>query len=93
MKELRTKHKLNNLHKKKLQNNRGVFKSFPIEQYLINSYPNLNISLKEVEKIKSLSKKNNIDLIYDADKSQIFFQNELKKLGVTVDLKKDKKFL
>ena len=88
---MRTKHIISSAHKKKLNNYKGVFINFPVSEYKNTPYPNNTISINEVEFLNTLPTKDNLQLIYDADKTLEYFTSELREIGVYEELQYDKK--
>ncbi len=88
---MKTKHLISSSHKKKLNNDKGVLISFPINEYKNIPYPNKATSLNEVMFLNSLPTNSSLELIYDADRTLDYFNSELQEIGVYEDFKFDKK--
>jgi hypothetical protein len=86
-----SKHNLSPLYSKKLSNDRGVFKTFPIKEYFRYEYPNTIDTNKEIEYLKSLPTNQEIHFVLKADDTVKYFEKELSSKGLNVDIKNDKK--
>ena len=86
-----SKHNLSPLYSKKLSNDRGVFKSFPIKEYFRYDYPNKIETFKEIEYLKSLPTNKQIHFVLRADETVKYFESELARRGLKVDLQNDEK--
>lgn len=84
-------HKINSTYQKKLNNDRGVFRSFPILEYFHYPYPNKLDTQKEIVFLNSLPTKENIKFILSADSTVKYFEEELNKIGLNVNIKDDEK--
>ena len=84
-------HKLEAVYVNKLKNDKGVFNNFPIQYYKKMIYPNITKSLKEINVLNHLPTDKNLQHIYDADKAIIYFQSQMKDIGIKVDLNNDLK--
>lgn len=86
-----SEHNLTSTHARKLGNDKGVFKSFPIREYMDIPYPNESQTKKEIIFLNNLPTKKNINFIIRADDSVKYFEQELKKVGLNVNIKDDEK--
>jgi len=84
-------HNLSPLYAKKLSNDRGVFKSFPIKQYFNYNYPNSIESSKEIDYLNTLPTNQEISFILRADDTVKYFESELLRKGLEVNVKDDQK--
>jgi hypothetical protein len=86
-----TTHKLTEKYRKKLQNDKGIFKNFPIEEYFMQPYPVDSQVIKEKKYLQSLPTQQNLKYITSADKQLEYFKSELQKIGIQEDLRNNKK--
>jgi hypothetical protein len=91
MNKLVTSHVLTDYYKKKLSNDKGIFKKFPISEYLETPYPNSIDLEREKNYLRSMNTKENLKFIKSADKHLDYFESELEKIGIIEDLRKEKK--
>ncbi len=86
-----TYHKLSSTYARKLGNDKGVFKNFPIREYMKMQYPKSADTLKEIRYLNSLPTKENIKFIISADDAVKYFEKELSGIGLNINIKDDEK--
>lgn len=86
-----SEHNLTSTHARKLGNDKGVFKNFPIREYMDIPYPNNVETNKEILYLNSLPTKSNIKFILNADDSVKYFEKKLKDIGLNINIRENDK--
>lgn len=86
-----SEHIISSVYAKKLENDRGVFSSFPLAEYMNIPFPNNSHTKKEIIFLNSLPTKENIKFILSADSAVKYFEKELNKIGLNINIKDDEK--
>jgi hypothetical protein len=87
----RSKHITSPSNLEKLNNDKGVFINFPIGEYVNYPYPNDKETDKEISFLNKLPTNKQIHFVLRADDTVRYFEGELSRRGLNIDIKNDDK--